>query len=251
MTGLCFSLFRAQSVEGLDQQPSIPPQALLLKNSSSTSGEVKPSRHVLHAPVPCRPQPIKSSPLPLPWSSSPGTSQVVQPSAKPNPPRFPNLIPAGQHDSPRRQGYGSFWHKQSTPKPCATEPTVLFRLRSLSEQVESQTKPQEKKENPPSKAERVSEEGLREVYEGPLDLSDRGKSKSNQSPTDYSPLALKDAERVQNSPDKDVKTNPSTHGPVSSPHCVIPPSSSPRPPVKQHEEEPASDHETKVISGLL
>lgn len=206
---------------------------------------------MLHAPVPCRPQPIKSSPLPLPWSSSPGTSQVVQPSAKPNPPRFPNLIPAGQHDSPRRQGFGSFWHKQSTPKPCATEPTVLFRLRSLSEQVESQTKPQEKKENPPSKAERVSEEGLREVYEGPLDLSDRGKSKSNQSPTDYSPLAQKDAERVQNSPDKDVKTNPSTHGPVSSPHCVIPPSSSPRPPVKQHEEEPASDHETKVISGLL
>lgn len=117
--------------------------------------------------------------------------------------------------------------------------------------MESQTKPQEKKENPPSKAERVSAEGLREVYEGPLDLSDRGKSKSNQSPTDYSPLALKDADRVQNSPDKDVKTNSTTHGPVSSPHCVILPSSSPRPPVKQHEEEPASDHETKVILGLL
>lgn len=207
---------------------------------------MKSSRHVLHAPVPCRPQPIKSSPVHLPWSSSPGTSIPVQSSAKPNLPRFPNVIPAGQNDSPRRQGFGSPWHKQSTPKPIATEPTVLFRLRSLSEHGESQAKPQGKKENPPSKSDLVSAEELRDVYEGPLDLSDQGKSKFNQSPTDYSPLALKDAETVQSSPGKDGKTNPPTHGSGSSPLCPITPSSSPRLSVKKQEEESFSDFETKV-----
>ncbi|XP_076597680.1 uncharacterized protein rbbp8l isoform X2 [Chaetodon auriga] len=244
---------RSQSVEGLDQQSSIPSQALLLRNSSSsTGGEMNPSRHVLHVPVPCRPQPIKSNPVTLPWplsesadwvsAAAPGSSLVVQPSPKPNLMRFPNLIPTGQHGIPRRQGIGSLWHKQSTSKPSAIEPTVLFRLRSLSEHVEGQMKPQEKKEIPPATAERVSGEGLREVYEGPLDLSDRGKSISSQSPKDYSPLALQGVERVQNSPEKDVKTSP-----VSSPHCVIPTSSSSTAPVKQHEEDPTSEPKSKQV----
>nr|XP_046253724.1 DNA endonuclease RBBP8 isoform X4 [Scatophagus argus] len=232
---------RVQSVE--EQHSYVSPQDLLLKNSSSsTSVEVNPSRHVLHAPVPCRPQPIKSSPLTLPWSSAPGTSLAVQPSSKPHLPRFPNMISTGQHGSPRRQDFGSLWHKQSTPKPGAAEPTVLFRLRSLSEHVDSETKPKEKMEMLPFKAEKVSGEGLREVCEGPLDLSDRGKSKSNQSPNSYSPLALKGVERVQTSPNEDVKTNSSTHGPGSSLHRVIPPSLSSTPPFKQCEEESASDH---------
>lgn len=173
----------------------------------------------------------------------------MQPSVKSNLSRFPNLIPVGQHDSPRRQGLGSLWHKQSIPKPAAIEPTVLFRLRSLSEHVESQTEPQEIKENPLSKTERVSAEGLREMYEGPLDLSDRGKSQSNQSPTDYSTLDLKDAESVHNSADNDV--NPTTQGLVSSPHRVVPASSSLSSPVEQYEEELPSDHKTKVILGLF
>lgn len=212
---------------------------------------------MLHAPVPCRPQPIKSSPVTLPWHLSessdwitpaaPSTSLVVQPSPKPNLPRFPNLIPTSQHASPRRPVFGSPWHKQSNPQHHAKEPTVLFRLRSLSEHVESQTKPQEKKEIPPSKTERVSGEGLREVYEGPLDLSDRGKSKSSQMAKDDFPLALQGGERVQMSPDQDVKTNPSAHRPVSSPSPVVPPSSS----STQQEEEPTSDHNHKVILDLL
>lgn len=206
------------------------------------------SRHVLHAPVPCRPQPIKSSPATFPWSLSEsadwgpaqGASLKVQPSPKPNLPRFPNLIPTSQHANPRRPDFGPLWHKQSTPKPSAKEPTVLFRLRSLSEHAEIQTKPQEKKEIPPPKAAPVSGDGLRQAIEGPLDLSERGKSKSSQTATDYSPLALQGVEREQNSPDKDVKTNPSAHGPVPSPTRVSPPSSSSTPPVKQ-EEEPTSD----------
>ncbi|XP_049436293.1 DNA endonuclease RBBP8 isoform X2 [Epinephelus fuscoguttatus] len=245
---------RAQSTEGLDQRSSIPPQTLLLRNSSSsTSGEVNPSRHVLHAPVPCRPQPVTSHvTLPWPLSESPdwvtaaasGTGLVVQPSPKPNLLRFPNLIPSSQHASSRRQVFGSPWHKQSTPQPPAKEPTVVFRLRNLSEQVESQMKPQEKKEIPPPKTERVSGEGLKEVYEGPLDLSDRGKSKSSQTPRNDSPLALQRGENAQRSPDKDEKTNLSAYGPVSSPSPVAPPSSIP--PVKQ-EEESTSDLNHKQV----
>ncbi|TKS76905.1 RBBP8 N-terminal-like protein [Collichthys lucidus] len=244
---------RAKSTEGLDQQSSITPPAPHLKNSSSsTGGEMNPIRHVLHAPVPCRPQPIKSSTVTLPWplsessdwisaaAAAPKTS-LVQPSPRPNPLRFPNLIQTNQHGNTQRQGLGSFWRKQSPPKPPPTEPTVLFKLKSLSEQVGYQTKPQ-KKEILIPKADKSSGEGLREVYEGPLDLSERGKPKSSQSPRNYSPLILHGL--VRNSPDKDVKT---TDEPISSPHHTILPSSSSAAPVKQHEEEHASDHNHKVI----
>lgn len=206
---------------------------------------------MLRSPVPSRPQPIKTSPVTLPWPSAPGTGLVLQPSPKTAMSRLPNLISTGQHGSLRRQGFGSFWHKQSTPKPNAIEPTVLFRLRSPSEHEESQAKHQEEKEIPPSKAERVSVEGLSEVCEGPLDLSDGGKSKSDQSQRDYSPIALQGVERVNNSPNVDVKTNASLHAPVSSPHHVVAPSSSSTLPVKQQQEEPTTDHKHKVILGLL
>ncbi|XP_036958704.1 uncharacterized protein rbbp8l isoform X4 [Acanthopagrus latus] len=247
----CIGERRAQNFEGMNQQSSIPPQALLLKNSSLlTSGELNPSRHVLRSPVPSRPHPIKSSPVTLPWPSAPGTGLVLQPSPKTALSRLPNLISTGQHGSPRRPGFGSFWHKQSIPKPNAIEPTVLFRLRSLSEREESQAKHQEEKEIPPSKAERVSVEGLREVCEGPLDLSDGGKSKSDQSQRDYSPIALQGVERVNNSPNMDVKTNAALHVPESSPHHVVPPSSSSTLPVKQQQQqqqEPTTDHKHEVI----
>lgn len=218
LTGFCLSLFRTQS------------------------------GHVVHAPVPCRHQPIKGSPISLAWSSPPGPS--LQPSAKPILPQFPNLTAAGKNDSHQDPGYGSLWHKQSISKPNVTEPTVLFRLRSLSGHMEMQTKTQEIKENQASKVERASGDRSREMYEGPLDLSDHGKTKTNQSPTDYTPVALKKTEKAHNSTDKNVKTTPSTHGPLSSFHCIIPPSSSPDPLVKNHEEESGSDRKTKVFSDL-
>ncbi|XP_028438441.1 RBBP8 N-terminal-like protein [Perca flavescens] len=249
---------RAQSVEELDQRSSIPPQAPLKNYSFSTGGEVTPSRHVLHAPVPCRPQPTKSSPATVHWpfsessdlvtAAASATSLVAQPSSKTNLLRFPNLIPTSQHTSSRSQVSGPPWHKQSTPQPPAKEPTVVFRLRNLSEQdvrdVECQSKTQEKKDIPPLKTERDSGE-LREAFDGPLDLSDHGKSKSSQMPTDDSPLALQTGERVQRCPDKDGKANP--HSPVSSPSPVVPPSCPSIPPVNQQEEESASDHNHKVI----
>ncbi|XP_029291820.1 DNA endonuclease RBBP8 [Cottoperca gobio] len=248
----------ARSDEGLDQRLSIPPQALLLRNSSSSTGrEVNHSRHVLHAPVPCRPQPIMSCPATLPWHLSEsydwasavdlGTSLVVQPPLKPNPLRFPNLIPTSQHATTRRQVSSSSLPKQSTSQPSANEPTTqVFRLRNMSEHVENHTKPREKKEIPTSKTERVSGE-LREACEGPLDLSERGKSKSSQTPRDDSPLALQDGERVQRNPDKDVKVNPSANGPVSSPSPVIPPSCSFTPPAEQDEESTSDQNHKHVL----
>ncbi|XP_035500143.1 uncharacterized protein rbbp8l isoform X2 [Scophthalmus maximus] len=249
---------RAQGIEGLDQRSSIPSQALLHKNSSSSTGGVNLSRHVLHTPVPCRPQPIRSSPLTLPWPlsdstdwvnvSAAGTSQVMHPSPKPNLPRFPNLVPTSQHANPRRQVFGCPWPKQGTPQSPAIEPTVVFRFRNLLDHPESQIKPQEKKEMQPTKAESVSGEGLKEICEGPLDLSDRGKSKTIQPQRDDWPLDLQGGEKVQMSPDNALRSNTPVHISLSShlPVCLSSSSSSPL--FKQQEEEPTSDHNHKVIT---
>ncbi|XP_028266756.1 DNA endonuclease RBBP8 isoform X2 [Parambassis ranga] len=236
---------RTQSLEGPDQRCSIPPQTILKKSSSSLSGEVKPIKHVLHAPVPCRPQPIKSSHVSLPWPLSEssewvtvaaaGTNPMVQTSPKPSLPRFPNLIPLSQQATPRRQVVSSHCSKQSPTQP--PEPTVVFRLKSLAEYLENHTKPVEKKESTPAKVERVSREG---VYDGPLDLSDRGKSKSSQTPRDDSPLQGGIREK-QKSPDTAVNADSSAHAPVSSSLPLVHPSSSRTPQVKQ-EPEPTSDN---------
>ncbi|XP_008294345.1 RBBP8 N-terminal-like protein isoform X2 [Stegastes partitus] len=236
---------RSQGVE--DQRFSIPPHLKTSSSSSSSSsagGDVKPSRHVLHAPVPCRPQPTKSSPVSLPWPLSEssewvnmaaaGTNPLLHMSPKLNLPRFPNLIPSSQHQSPRRPGFGSPWQKQSASQPPSKEPTVVFKLRGLTDFAESQITSPEKKESPSSlKAESVSGE----AYDGPLDLSDRGKSKSSQAAREDSPLDLQGGAKLQKSPDSDV--NP----PVSSPSPAVLPSSSCT--VKQ-EPEPTSDHNHKV-----
>ncbi|XP_051806119.1 RBBP8 N-terminal-like protein [Acanthochromis polyacanthus] len=239
---------RPQGVEVLDQRSSIPPPAHLKTSSSSSSSpgrDVKPSRHVLHAPVPCRPQPTKSSPVSLPWPLSDssdwvnmaaaGSNPLIQTSPKINFPRFPNLIPTSQQASLRRPGFSSPWPKQNASQPPNKEPTVVFRLRGLTDFAESQTKPPVK-ESPPLKAERVSGEAC----DAPLDLSDRGKSKSSQTAREDSPLALQGGSKLQKSPDKDV--NP----PVSSPSPAVLPSSSCTTSIKQQEEEPSSDHNHKV-----
>ncbi|XP_069025344.1 RBBP8 N-terminal-like protein isoform X2 [Embiotoca jacksoni] len=236
--------------EGLDQRSSVPHQALLKNSSSSMTGEVKP-RHVLHAPVPCRPQPIKSNPVSLPWPLSEssdwvtvaaaGTNPVVPTSSKLNLPHFPSMVQTSQQTSPRQQVFGSPWQKPSTPQPPDREPTVVFRLKSLTEYAESQAKPAEKQESPPLKAERVSGEVLKDTYDGPLDLSDRGKSKSIQTPKDDSSLASQAGARVLKSPDMDVNTSPSANTPVSSPSPVVLSSSSCTTTVKHQEKEPPSD----------
>ncbi|KAM4610489.1 uncharacterized protein rbbp8l [Polymixia lowei] len=278
---------RARSVDRLDQPPpmshSMPPHLLLLKSiphaasssssSSLTGGEMNPSRHVLHTPVPCRPRPVKGGPLSLPWplseaadwvtlAASTGNSLVVQPNPKPNPPRFPNLIPTSQHAnhcSPsaqgRRQVLGHSWPRQSPPQPHPKEQTLVFRVRSLSEQDESQTKLQERKEMLPSycratapEPQRALGEGLRDVNDLPLDLSDRGRSKSSQSVKDDKALPTQDGERGEESSDRDMRTNPSAHIPVrssssSSSSPSVPPSSTP--PSSQQQQQNSGDHNHK------
>ncbi|XP_060914442.1 RBBP8 N-terminal-like protein isoform X2 [Labrus mixtus] len=217
---------RPQSVEAAEQRPPLPPQTLPHKNSSSSSssgGDVTPSRHAVHPSVPCRPQPIRSSPVSLPWPLSessdwvggPGSGLVFPSSVKSPPLRFPNLIQSIQQG--RKQVLQS---NLKLPK----EPTVLFRLRSLPE-IHPKTQ-EEKKEPPSPRAEGGSADGLREVLEGPLDLSERGRSRSNESSSDNS-------ERARCSPD--LKPDPAAAAP--------PPSSSSCPsPDQQQDQDPPTDH---------
>ncbi|KAF3859795.1 hypothetical protein F7725_000050, partial [Dissostichus mawsoni] len=102
----------------------------------------------------------------------------------------------------------------------------------MSDTVNSQTMPLEKKQILPSKTERVFAE-LRGTCDGPLDLSDRGKSKTNQTPRDCSPIALQGEDRGQRSPDKDGKANQSV--------------SFSTPPGKQQDKESAHDYNNKVF----
>lgn len=247
---------RSHTVDGLGQRTSIYQTIPPKRPSPSGSGEVNPGRHVLHAPVPCRPHAIINSPVAWNLSESPdwlsaasaGTNMVAQPLSKSNLPHYPNLIPTGQHEShssPRRQVFVSPWHKQSSPQRPTKEPTVVFRVRSLSEHTGSQVKSQERREALPAKAERVSGEGFKEVCEGPLDLSDRGKSVSSHSPRGDSPLPLQGGERLEKTTEKNVKPDISAHVLVSSPSPAISPSSSVL--SLRQEEDSSMDQNHKVI----
>ena len=243
-TSLCSSYLR--TVEVLDQLSSIPP---LRKNPScSQSGEVKPNRPVLHAPIPCHPKPVKGGsfslhwPLPEPsdWTAvaAAGINSTAQSPSRLQLPRFPNIIPPILHA--RGPSFGSPWQKQSPPQYPTKEPTVIFKLKSLTE---GPTKPIEKNESPSCKSEKVSGEGLKNTCDGPLDLSDRGKSKSGHTPKDDTPIASQSDVKLQRSPGSDVNTQL----PVSSPSLVHASSSSSTP-FKQQDQEPAGDHNHEVIS---
>ncbi|XP_036002998.1 RBBP8 N-terminal-like protein isoform X2 [Fundulus heteroclitus] len=239
------------SVEALGQHSSIHPPPFHKMSSSSPSGEVKPSRPVVHAPIPCHPKAIKGGPLSLPWPLSecsdwlsvaaPATSPVLQTSSsRLHLPRYPNLVAPISPATTRRHGFGPPWQKQSTPQP-PKEPTVVFTFRRMPENTENETKPPEKKEKPPPKAQKVSEEELRDSCDGPLDLSDRAKSKPNQPANDDSPIALQCEGGIQRSPDRNVNTQK----PASSPSVIALPSSSSTTAVKQ-EQEPTNDHNQEV-----
>ena len=109
------------------------------------------------------------------------------------------------------------WPKQSPPQAQPKEQSLVLRLKGLSEQQNIQAKPQERKEaavvaqwrpTPPPQPERTHGEGLREVNDAPLDLSDRGsRSKSNKSPKDDEPILLSEGEREEGqASDRDAKT---------------------------------------------
>ncbi|XP_023188801.1 RBBP8 N-terminal-like protein [Xiphophorus maculatus] len=242
-----------KSIEALDQHSSIHTPHLRKKSSSSPSGEVRPSRPVIHAPIPCHPKQVKSGPVSLPWPLSEGPNWGPMAAVGANPAlqnpsnrlqlsRLSSLISPISQATTRRHGFDSSWQsqKQSTPQP-PKEPTVVFTFRRMPENIENETKPVEKTESPPSKTQKVSGEELRESSDGPLDLSDRAKTKSNQPGNDDSPIALHCEGDVQRSPDRNVNTAI----PVSSPSLISLPSSSSSTPIKQ-EQQLISDHNHEV-----
>lgn len=224
------------------------------RSSVPAAGDVRPGRHVVHAPVARHPQAINSNSASLRWSLSEssdwitaGTNPVVQTSPNPHSQHFHSLNPMRQQASPRRQVFSPPFPKQSSVQPPAREPTVVFRLTNLPEYVEIQTKPTEKtekKENLLPKVEGVSEEGLKELNDGPLDLSDRGKSISSQVPKSDSSSALQDGTRVQKSPEFEVNTNSSADIAESSSSSIVIPSSSC---ATTEEQAPDKDPNHKVV----
>lgn len=224
------------------------------RSSVPAGGDVRPGRHVVHAPVARHPQAINSNSASLRWSLSEssdwitaGTNPVVQTSPNPHSQHFHSLNPMRQQASPRRQVFSPPFPKQSSVQPPAREPTVVFRLTNLPEYVEIQTKPTEKtekKENLLPKVEGVSEEGLKELNDGPLDLSDRGKSISSQVPKSDSSSALQDGTRVQKSPELEVNTNSSADIAESSSSSIVIPSSSC---ATTEEQAPDKDPNHKVV----
>ncbi|XP_061528290.1 uncharacterized protein rbbp8l isoform X1 [Phycodurus eques] len=250
---------RSHITGALDQPPPVPSQALLLKTpSSSLNADMNPSRHALKAPVPCRPQPIKSSHVPFPWGlpessawaslAASGTNLVRPPYLKLNLPPFPNLVATSQHtglSSNQDHVYGSQWHKHSSSQGPIKEPTVVFRVKNLSEHTEILGQSQEKKEIQPFGTEKVSGDGLRDLCDGPLDLSDRGKSKSSQTPKHELSLFSQEGDDVDKRLDKELMQSLPTHGQVASPSAS--PSLPPPLPVFTQPEEVTQQKHKQVV----
>ncbi|RVE70297.1 hypothetical protein OJAV_G00062580 [Oryzias javanicus] len=238
---------RAQSIEVLDQHPGILLQPHR-RNSSPVSGvEAKPRRPVV--PIPCHPQPINSNPVPLPWPLSESSNwanvaAMVGNRQMPNSsrlqlPHFPNLIAPPHQLTPRKHGFSASWHKHSIPHHPSKDPTVVCKFRDTKEHADNTPKPPEqKKDPPPYKAERVPGEVTRDAPDGPLDLSDRGKLNPNQKSTDE---ASPGEGRVHRSSDEDGRTRI----PASSPSLCVFPSSSHSAPQTQKNHE--SEHKNGVI----
>ncbi|XP_041713985.1 RBBP8 N-terminal-like protein isoform X2 [Coregonus clupeaformis] len=272
---------RAHSVELVGQQrspvaPSIPHHLLFQKNnplpssssssSSSTSsslpGDGKHSRHLVHAPFPYRPRPIKSTRLSLPWpmpehsdwvtlATSVDECLVSHPNPNPNPnlPHFPNLQTLVQQSS----STGQAWPKPSHPHQASL-------TRSLSaehgERPTAWVQDHDMREAPLSwrevvvQPERVFGECLKEA-DAPLDLSDLGRSKSSKSLQDSKPSPkLQDVEgqtsnratRTDSSPQSQA-CPPSSSSSSSSPPA-LPSSSSSTRPTSQQRQSP-SNHNLK------
>ncbi|KAM9506699.1 uncharacterized protein ACWYII_048393 isoform 4-T4 [Salvelinus alpinus] len=202
-----------KSVEMVGQQrspvaPTIPHPLLVQKDrplpssssfsssfstSSSLPGDEKHSRHLVHAPVPYWPRPIKSARLSLPWplpehsdwvtvATSVDDGLVSQSKHNPNLPRFPNLQTYVQQNS----SLGKAWLKPSHPPQASL-------TRSLStehgERPTAWVQERDRRVAPHSwreavvQTEMVFGENLKEA-DSPLDLSDPGRSKSIKSPQD-------------------------------------------------------------------
>uniref|UniRef100_A0A4W5K5A5 DNA endonuclease Ctp1 N-terminal domain-containing protein n=1 Tax=Hucho hucho TaxID=62062 RepID=A0A4W5K5A5_9TELE len=261
---------RVHSVETIDQQrypvaPSIPPHLFVLKNnplpsssslsfSSSLTGDEKQSRHLVHAPVPYRPFPIKNAHLSVPWpqpehsdsvtlATSVGDGLVVHSNPNPNLPSIPNLQTFHQQSSKNTQSRGQSTG-QAWPKP----------VKSPGAQVQDQDRRgvQHPCRDVVVQPERVFGEGLKGA-DSPLDLSDPGRFRSSKSPQDSKPSpTLQDVYIEGETSNRATKTDSSpqvqAHPPSSSSSSSFPPappsSSSSTQPSSQQRQSP-SDHNLK------
>ncbi|XP_019718728.1 uncharacterized protein rbbp8l isoform X3 [Hippocampus comes] len=248
---------RSHIVGAPDQAPPVSSQALLLR-TTSLNADVNPTRHAIKAPVPCRPQPIKSSPVPFPWAlpessawaslANAGTNLARHPYPKSNLPRFPNLVPSGQHtslSSIQDQVYGTQWHKNSSFQDPIKEPIVVFRLNNLSEHAGILGKSQEKRDAQPSTTERVSGDGFRDLCDGPLDLSDRAKSKPSQTTKHEPSLFSQEGEGVNKRTDKELMQSLPTLGQTASPPSSR--SLAPSLPLVTQQQQEVTQHKHKQV----
>uniref|UniRef100_A0A3P9JET1 RBBP8 N-terminal like n=1 Tax=Oryzias latipes TaxID=8090 RepID=A0A3P9JET1_ORYLA len=227
---------RSHSIEVLDQHPTFPSER---RNSSPASGvDVKPRRPVV--PIPCHPRAVNNNPLSLPWSLSEpsnwaNVAAMVNSHQMQNTrlqlPHFPNLIAPPPQLNPRRLGFSPSWHKHSIPRPPSKESRVGQKYNVTGEHTDNLPKPP---------AERVPREVIRDAPDGPLDLSDRGKTSPNQSSIDDTSPG---EGRAQRNSDNDGRTRI----PASSPSLCVLPSSSHSTPQTQQNLESGSERKNGVI----
>ncbi|XP_013989912.1 uncharacterized protein rbbp8l isoform X3 [Salmo salar] len=266
---------RANSVEMVGQQcspvaPTIPHPLLVQKDrplsssssfssslstSSSLPGDEKHSRHLVHAPVPYWPRPIKSARLSLPWplpehsdwvtvATSVDDGLVSQSKHNLNLPRFPNLQTYVQQNS----SLGKAWLKPSHPPQASL-------TRSLStehgERPTAWVQDRDRRVAPHSwsqavvQAEMVFGESLKEA-DSPLDLSDPGRSKSIKSPQDSkaSPT-LQDVYIEGETSNRTTRTDSSPQSQACPPSTpALPSSSSSTRPTSQQSQSP-NNHNLK------
>lgn len=214
--------------------PLVPSPLRLLKNNSifsSAASEERSSRQQIHTPVPYRPLPIKTGGLSIPWPLSESTDWVTveaagsgvssgiavnssqSPFLSSSLLRFPKLVPPSSALQSRTRG-----STPGGPRP--------WSRRNLSENVESREKKETEVVVAPSQwsalaaqSERIFGENLRvEEEEAPLDLSESGRSKSQEKEKTHSqsdassslssspPATLSSSSQCPSSPQSDQQT---------------------------------------------
>ncbi|XDV45730.1 hypothetical protein PO909_013777 [Leuciscus waleckii] len=235
---------RPASVDSVEHRhsplsPLVPSPLRLLKNNpifSSAASEERISRQHIHAPVPYRPLPIKTGGLSIPWPLSESTDWVTveaagsgvssgiagnssqSPFLSSSILRFPKLVPPSSALQSRSHG-----STPGGPRP--------WSRRNLPEHVESREKKvtevpeRDRSIAPPqwrafaAQSERIFGENLREEEEdAPLDLSESGRSKSQEKEKTHSqsdassslssspPGTLSSSSQCPSSPQSDQQT---------------------------------------------
>ncbi|XP_010873842.1 RBBP8 N-terminal-like protein isoform X2 [Esox lucius] len=239
----------------------IPSSFSSLSTSSSLPGDDKQSRHLVHAPVPYRPLPVKNARLSIPWplpehsnwvtlASSMSDGPVVHPNHN-NRAHVSNLQTFHQQSSNatlnRKHSTGQNWPKPShSPQASLTRSPSIKPLERPVAQDQSSMSKRSPQRDAVAHQDRVFGEGLKEI-DAPLDLSDPGKSKS-KSPQDSNPT-MQDIDGETSN--RDTRTDTSQY--ISQPACPrtassssSPPasrlSSSSTPPSNQHRQSPSNSN---------